>query len=362
MPKKGQPSPRRKPVPGDPNDPDGLHVWTVRFLRALEVRNFSICTRTNRKRMIGPFIEWCETRSITRPTEVTKPILEAYQRHLFHRRRPNGKPLGFGTQVQALVSLKRFFSWLTRTNVLLYNPASDIELPRHVRRLPRNVLTAEEAETVLAQPDVREPWGLRDRAILEVLYSTGLRRMEVARLAVFDIVPDHGTLMVREGKYGKDRVVPIGERALAWVEKYMRDARPHILTNPNDPILFVNRWGEEMRSHALTMIATKYVKASGIGRPGSCHMFRHTCATLMLEGGADVRHVQEMLGHASLDSTAVYTHVSIRALREVHRRTHPGANLNKPATPSTTKTGMASKDSKAEALLRAISVEGDEDG
>ena len=257
------------------------------------------------------------------------------------------------------MTLRRFFSWLTRSNVLLYNPASDLELPRRGRRLPRDVFTAEEVELVIAQPDVRELSGLRDRAILEVLYSTGLRRMEVVKLTVFDIVHERGTVMVKEGKYAKDCVVPIGDRALTWIEKYVQDARPQLLTNPNDPILFVNRWGEAMTPGALTLIATKYVKASGIGKPGSCHAFRHSCATLMLEGGADVRYVQEMLGHDSLDSTAIYTHVSIRALKEVHTRTHPGARLGKLTTAGASKSGTAPKE--ATALLRALAVEGDTD-
>ena len=350
---------KAKPLPGNPNDPDGLHVWTLRFLRALEVKNFSLATRKNRRQGLSAFIEWSDARSISRPSEVTKPIIESYQRFLFHRRQANGKPLTFGSQIIYLVTLRRFFSWLTRSNVLLYNPASDLELPRRGRRLPRDVLTAEEVELVLAQPDVRELRGLRDRAILEVLYSTGLRRMEVVKLTVFDVVPERGTIMVREGKHAKDRVVPIGDRALAWIEKYTQEARPKLLTNPNDPILFVNRWGEAMTPGALTIIATKYVKASGLGKPGSCHLFRHTCATLMLEGGADVRYLQEMLGHSSLDSTAIYTHVSIRALKEVHTRTHPGARLGKVATAGSPKQATAPKE--ATALLRALAVEGDTD-
>ncbi|MGH7438593.1 MAG: tyrosine-type recombinase/integrase [Polyangiaceae bacterium] len=179
---------------------------------------------------VSAFSEWCEARSIRRPAEVTKPMLETYQRFLFHRRQPNGKPLGFGTQAVAMVTLKRFFAWLTRTNVLLSNPASEIELPRRPRHLPREVLSVSEVESILAQPDVREIIGLRDRAILEVLYCCGLRRSEVVKLLVYDVAADRGTLLVREGKYGKDRVVPIGERALAWVDKYVRESRPNLLT------------------------------------------------------------------------------------------------------------------------------------
>ena len=194
-----------KPLPGDPNDPDGMHVWTQRFLKALLVKGQSPQTVSQRRLRLSAFIEWCSIRSIAKPTQVTKPVIEAYQRHLFHRRLPNGKPLSFGTQHGSLVAVKRFFQWLTRSNVLLYNPASEIELPRLGRRLPRHVLTATEVEAVLAVPDVKDPLGLRDRAILETLYSTGVRRSELVKLHVFDVDVERGTILVREGKRSNDR-------------------------------------------------------------------------------------------------------------------------------------------------------------
>lgn len=312
----------RRPLPGDPNDPDGLHVWTLRFLRSLEVRGMSAQTVEHRHYRLRAFIEWCIARSITRPAEVTKPIIEAYQRHLFHRRLPSGKPLSFGTQYGSLVAVKRLFQWLTRSNVLLYNPASEIDLPRLGRRLPRHVLTAAEVEAVLAVPNVTDPLGLRDRAILETLCSTGVRRSELVKLCVFDVDVERGTLLIREGKRSKDRIVHIGERALAWVGKYQSDVRPRLLTDPNDTTLFISRLGEGMTPSHLTLLTRQHVQASGIGKSGACHLFRHAMATLMLEGGADVRMIQAMLGHASLETTALYAHVAIRTLKEVHERTH----------------------------------------
>jgi hypothetical protein len=177
MGKRGARKPKK--VVGDPNDPEGLYCWMLRYLEALRIKNFSGRTVENRESYLGFFIEWCEARSITRPQEVTKPIIDRYQRHLFHLRKPSGKPLSFSAQIARLVPVRGFFKWLTRQNVLLWNPASEIELPKQEKRLPKHVLTADEAEAVMLLPNVADPIGLRDRAILETFYSTGIRRMEV---------------------------------------------------------------------------------------------------------------------------------------------------------------------------------------
>jgi integrase/recombinase XerD len=181
-------------------------------------------------------------------------------------------------------------------------------------------------------PDVREPMGLRDRAILEVLYSTGMRRKELAGLKLFDLDAERGTIMIRQGKGKKDRMVPVGERALAWVGKYLADARPRLVQEPDDlsavprqagGTLFLTNLGEAFSPNRLTQMAREYVDAANLGKKGACHLFRHTCATLMLENGADVRFIQELLGHAELSTTQIYTQVSIRKLKEIHTATHP---------------------------------------
>jgi integrase/recombinase XerD len=331
-----RPKRRKAKVPlGDPNDPHGFGVWAVRYLEALGVKGYSARTTENQERYLGVFIAWCETRSIARPNEVTKPILDRYQRHLFYMRKPNGKPLTFASQARALTPVRGFFKWLTRQNVLLSNPASEIELPKQERRLPRHVLTIDEAERVMDQPDVREPLGMRDRAILEALYSTGIRRMEVINLQLYDLDTERGTLIVRQGKGKRDRVVPIGERAVMWVNRYVHEVRPQLVMPPDEGVLFLTQAGEALSSIWLTQVVRRYIARAEIGKTGSCHLWRHTCATLMLEGGADVRYVQEMLGHAKLSTTAIYTRVSIRQLKSVHSLTHPGAKLERPATAET---------------------------
>jgi integrase/recombinase XerD len=320
---------RRAPTVGDPNDPSGLLVRLRQYLAALEVKHFAERTVYFRGRQLELFIAWCETRSITRPEQVTKPILEAYQRHLYYHRKANGKALTHGTQMQRLVSVRAFFKWLARNNLLLWNPASEIELPSLPRRLPMDVLTLDEVERVIEQPDLSDPLGVRDRAILETLYSTGIRRMELIHLSVWDLDAERGTLMVRQGKGQKDRVVPIGERAIGWVKAYLERVRADLVFPPDHGAMFLTHEGTAIARDTLSRRVRDYVTAAGIAKRGACHLFRHTCATLMLEGGADIRYIQEMLGHAQVSTTEIYTRVSIRKLKAVHTLTHPGAKVDR---------------------------------
>jgi integrase/recombinase XerD len=312
------------PPAGDVRDPDSLYHHMLRYLAHLAGRNFSVRTVELRNEQLRYFILWCDQRGLTRPQQVDRPILEAYQRHLFHYRKRNGEPLAATNQHQRLNAIDQWLHWLTRQGHLLYNPAADLELPRVEKRLPKAFLSAREAETVLSVPDVGTVLGLRDRAIMEVFYSTGMRRKELASLAVHSIDPERGTVMIRQGKGRKDRMVPIGERALAWVAKYQETARPELAMGGDEGILFLNHLGGRLGLGYLTMMIREYVDRAGVGKEGSCHMFRHTMATLMLENGADTRVIQAMLGHASLESTQIYTQVSIRHLKAVHTATHPG--------------------------------------
>jgi integrase/recombinase XerD len=330
MPPKQRKGPKPPRVIGSLDDPDGFGVWVRRYLEWLAVRNYSPRTVTNAESSLGLFVTWCSTRSLVRPSELTKPILERYQRHLYHQRRPDGRPqLSFRSQHVRLSAVRGFFRWLVKQNALSANPASELELPRLPMRLPRDVLTVSEVERVMEQPDTRTAVGVRDRAILEVLYSTGIRRSEVVGLRLSDVDAERGTILVREGKGLKDRMVPVGERALAWVHRYARDVRPELMMPPDPGALFLTTLGEQITPDWLTQAVRRYVKDSEIGKQGACHIFRHTMATLMLEGGADVRYIQEMLGHVHLDSTQVYTRVSIRKLKAIHEATHPGAKLER---------------------------------
>lgn len=312
------------PVPGDRADLAGFPRLVDAFCEDMAARGYSPRTIGNRRAMLGFLAAWLGERGITRPAEVTRPVLESYQRHLFHYRKKNGDPLSFRSQSQRLLAVRAFFKWAARQRHVLHNPASEIELPR-AERLPRPALTAAEAELVLAQPDTADPLGVRDRAILEVFYSTGIRRSELAGLAVTDIDHERATLLVRQGKGKKDRMIPVGERALAWTGRYLAEVRPKLALGDDDGSLFLTAEGEPFSLDRLTQLASRHVKASGVPKAGACHLFRHTMATLMLEGGADIRYIQAMLGHARLDTTQIYAQVSVRALQAIHAATHPAA-------------------------------------
>ena len=180
---------------------------------------------------------------------------------------------------------------------------------------------------VLSAPVVSKPLGLRDRAVLEVFYSCGLRRNELIELACRDVDYARGTVFVRCGKGAKDRYVPIGERALFWLRLYNELVRPHFVTDRFPNHLFLSSVGTPLCPDWLSRSVRRYIALAGIEKRGSCHLLRHTVATLMLEGGADIRYVAEMLGHTRLETTQRYTRVSIDRLRTVHASAHPAAGL-----------------------------------
>jgi integrase/recombinase XerD len=313
---------QRKPVPY-PIAASGITPYLNRFIESSAVQGLSETTVEIRRRMLSRFILWCDERDLDRPQDITRPILERYRRYLYHYRKVDGQPLSFATQQQRLVPIKMFFKWLTKENYLLYNPASELELPKVHRRLPKQLLSAAEVERILNQTLLHGELGIRDRAIIETLYSTGIRRMELANLKLYDVDTSNGTLMVREGKGKKDRMVPIGQRAGQWIERYRDEVRPSLVVEPDAGYLFLHEYGEPFHGNRLTDLVKKYIQAAGVNKPGACHIFRHTMATLMLDNGADIRFIQAMLGHSDLSTTQIYTQVSIVKLKEIHARTHP---------------------------------------
>jgi integrase/recombinase XerD len=323
--------PRRRPHPvaGDLTDLRSMAALLERFLSWMRQKNYSERTVADREQHLLSFIAWCDERGVSRATEVTRAVLEGYQRYLYHYRRADGQPLSFRGQHIRLAPVRAFFKYLARSHLILFNPASELELPKLGHRLPRHVLSAKEAERVLVQPDVDDPLGVRDRAILEVLYSTGIRRCELIRLRLYDLDPDRGVLVVRQGKGRRDRVIPIGDRAVAWTERYIAEVRPTLVMPPDDGVLFLTHLGQPFSANRMTQLVRKHVDAAELGKTGSCHLFRHTMATLMLEGGADIRFIQQMLGHVDISTTQIYTQVSIRKLKAIHTATHP-ARLDGP--------------------------------
>jgi len=302
--------------------PDGLSAELARYSSHALAMDQSPRTVSGRESSLRSFILWCQERAIAEPVDVTRPVLERYRRYLFHFRQNNGKPLSVNSQRNRLTHIKMFFRYLAREGRILHNPAAEFDLPKTHRRLPKAILTVQEVEAVCAQCLLHGDWGIRDRAMIETFYATGIRRQELGVLDVYDVDLEQGTLMVRQGKGKKDRLLPIGERACWWIEKYTTEVRPALVTG-EELALFLDDRGRRFSPHQLSDKVKTYLAEAGITKPGACHLFRHTMATLMLENGADIRFIQAMLGHADISTTTIYTQVSIRALKEVYSRTHP---------------------------------------
>lgn len=356
--------------------PDALsHNRLLRYMEEhfdwMLVTGYSADTIRARRVAIRKFIGWADERGLSDPREITKPMLERYQRWLFYYRKPEGHdagaPLSITMQYQYLAPLKTWFRWLSREHHVLANPAADLDLPRQPKRLPRSIPSVQEVEAILAEADPATPQGLRDRALLETLYATGLRRMELPGVGVYDADLPRGLLWVRHGKGGRERVVPLGDRAMAWLDKYIAEARPQLLAGPDGngrAALFLNDHGEPIRPEQLADKVKRYMRLAGVDKPGATHLLRHACATHMLEGGADIRFIQEMLGHASIETTEIYTHVSIDKLIAVHRATHP-SRLQRRTTGAEGREAPVSGPSLAEArraLQRAIEADAQADG
>ncbi|WP_399678717.1 site-specific tyrosine recombinase XerC [Xenophilus sp.] len=351
------------PAAGAPGDLRGLLAAMHRYIEHLGVKGYTPIGRHNAERYIREFIAWADARGVTHPTQVSRAVLERYQRWLFHYRKKDGEPLAAISQRGKVIPLRGFFKWLTRVGEIPANPAADLDLPRQIKRLPRAVLTAEEAERVLAGVDVGTPIGLRDRAMMEVLYATGMRRMEIAGLAIDDIDAERVVVLIRQGKGQKDRLIPLGERALHWVRLYLDEAREQFAWDPHDKTLFLGNEGLPLSPLWLSTLVAQRVQAAGIDKRGGCHLWRHTCATLMLEGGADIRHIQAMLGHADISSTQIYAQVAIRQLQQVHAATHPGARTRlkgEQMALDVSEPQPAAQDA-ASALLEALAREAEQD-
>jgi integrase/recombinase XerD len=305
-----------------------LESDAAEYILWLRVHNYAETTISCRVRYLDYFCRFCHDTGIDQPGAVTLELIQDYQQHLFYYRKRNGQPLSFATQAQRLIPIAHFFSWLRRTRKVASNPAVDLLMPKADRRLPEATLSSAEMARLLAAPNIARPLGLRDRAVLEVFYSCALRRAELIDLAISDIDFARGTVFVRSGKGAKDRYVPIGERALFWLRLYLDLARPQLKGDADNDLVFITTAGRPLCPDWLSRKIRAYLAAASIHKKGSCHLLRHTVATLMLEGGADIRYVAEMLGHTRLETTQRYTRVSIERLRHVHATTHPTAGLN----------------------------------
>lgn len=227
------------------------------------------------------------------------------------------------TVSRSLASLRSFYKYLIQDQVIIESPVTDMELPKLEKKLPR-VLTLKEAEHLLNQPDITKPIGTRDKAMLEILYATGVRVSELVGLNVQDLNMEAEILRCN-GKGGKERIVPVGSVAVRSVQDYLSRCRLKILKKEGEKALFLNQHGGRLTRQGFWKILKKYSKKAKITEEITPHTLRHSFATHLLENGADLRSVQEMLGHADITTTQIYTHVTKRKIREVYDRTHPRA-------------------------------------
>lgn len=305
-----------------PIEHTGFYPHLQRYLQAITVKKYADTTIIRRENMLRKFIAWCDNNELDSPQAIGKADISRYQRYLHYTTQQNGEPLQASTQGRYLSGVKHFFSWLSKENHILFNPSADIELPKDAVRLP-SVLSEADIARVMQQPNVDDIYGLRDRAILEVLYSTGMRRKECCQLTLADINVSTHTVMIRKGKGNKDRLLPLGEHAAKWLQTYLQDARTGLIRDLKEKTVFLNNRGNQYRDTKLGDCVKKYLTKAGITLTGSCHLLRHAMATHMLENGADIRYLQAMLGHSNLQTTEIYTHVSIKQLQAVHGATHP---------------------------------------
>jgi integrase/recombinase XerD len=294
------------------------------FKRHLTVKGWVKATLGSYERVLGRLLRFLGERKVEDTSQVTKAILGDFQEAEKERLSPKGLPLAIHTVNTHLLMVRLFFRYLREEGVLWSDPAREMTLMKEPKTLPRTFLTSREAGKILGCPDTTTALGYRDRCILEVLYSTGIRRSELNNLKVADLDLEGGFLRVNQGKGGKDRVVPLGRVACRYLTCYLASVRPMFLRkDPGLPWLFISKKGGRMSSMVARGVVRRYTQAAGVMKKVTPHTFRHTCATLMLKNRANIRHVQELLGHASLETTKVYTAVTVTDLKEIHRKCHP---------------------------------------
>ena len=274
---------------------------------------------------LNQFVVFLEDENISDIQGLTKDLMAGYQEELAYRITDKGTPLSIRTQAHLMSVVKGFTRYLKDQEYLLHDPCDKIKIPKKPKRLPKTILSLKEIEYLMAQPDTRTNQGYRDKIILEILYDTAIRRNEISLIKLVDMDTDAGFIHIH-GKGSKDRIVPLSRRVSELARNYIQIVRPVFIKGKDDGYLILNRWGKRMDGNSIWYLIKKYSK--NLERNVSPHTLRHTCATHMLRNGAPVRHLQEMLGHESLESTQIYTRVTISDLKRIHSKYHPSESLN----------------------------------
>jgi integrase/recombinase XerD len=295
-----------------------------RFAEWMRLRNWSEETIKSYRSSLRQFFAYLESQGVDSFAAVSRELLEGFRTHLFYRQKGgknSGKPLSVTTQAARLTAAKTFLKFLVRENILLVDVSSSVDLPRLPATLPK-VLSEEEVVRLVEAPDVSTQLGIRDRALLENLYATGVRNGEMGALSLPDIDWEHQALWVRLGKGQKSRLVPLGEEALAWLQEYLHRVRPQLATSDAQLHVFLSYQGRPLTRGAVIQIVGRYAQKVGLTEV-TPHTLRHSCATHMMRRGAGIRHLQEILGHSSPITTQHYTQVELSELHKVLRRCHP---------------------------------------
>ena len=295
------------------------------YIKHIEAKGYSESFTEVCAYRLGVFIAFLEKAGIDDITDIAKEHIEKYGKYV-SRIQKNGKALSVAVRIKYIRVVDSFFNWSLKSGHIIMNPAADLTIPRQRRSMPKDILTVREVKRILDAPKVSSPQGVRDKAVLEILYATGIRKAELCHLNICDIDFREKEILILDGKGKKDRVVPVSKRALYWLEKYL-SSRLSTASGKKQKPLFLATRGGRLGANSLQYIMKNYLKKAGIEKPGSCHLLRHSMATHMLENGADIRYIQQILGHKDLSSTEIYTRVGIVKLKEVHAKTHPSAGL-----------------------------------
>jgi integrase/recombinase XerD len=302
---------------------NNLTPMAAEYLQALQVRNFAAGTVLGSRLKLEKFFIFLASRGVTHTDGITKEVIADYQTELYHAVNLQGRPNGVSHQNNRLAAVKGFTRFLKERGYIVADPGRDIPYAKPPKQLPRGILTASEARKIINAPDTQSAIGYRDRTIMEVLYTTGIRREELNKLTLADVDYHDGFLRINAGKGNKDRVVPLGRIACRYLENYIKSVRPEFIKDPYNHHLFLSTRGNRLSKNVVWELVKKYARKAKLKKTVSPHTFRHSCATSMLRNKADIRAVQELLGHESLESTQIYTHISINDLKETHKRCHP---------------------------------------
>lgn len=293
------------------------------FREHLEIRGRSKLTIKGHLWHLGKFIDYIEQYNLDDIRQIRKHHIEKYRKYRYYRKNKNNSRDSINSQNRHLSSLRFFFIVLKLEGFILDEPTAGLVYAKAPKRLPKSALIDKEVQKVLDCPDTGTVLGFRDRTMLEVLYSTGIRRSELLNLNLEDVDYKGGYLRINQGKGGRDRIVPVGKIACDYLENYIKGIRPVIFRSDKQEALFVSKRGNRLSKNALHEITAKYAKKTDIKKQVTCHTFRRSCATEMIKNQANAVHVKDLLGHTSLQMISVYCDLSIVDLKKAHKKYHP---------------------------------------